>query len=302
LVLGLAIGATACGPAVVDGTGGDSSTGSAETTTSSTMPSTNTSAPSTTLDDTSTTTIADDSSSTDDVDDSAGSFYAVRPDGGGGPLDCDPFAQDCPPDEKCNAWAMEITWDSFRCVPLSDSPDATGDPCTVAGGPFSGIDSCALGAMCFHVDPDTNVGTCVAQCINSFANPLCAADDERCVELNDVLRLCLPECDPLADDCADGQTCAPDPESGGFLCFDSPDQDGGQGQSCENPTTCAPGLACSPGDQVLDCPETACCTAFCDTTSGEPCPGADMGVTCEPFYDEDPPQGLETVGVCVLPN
>jgi hypothetical protein len=227
LVLGLAIGAAACGPG--SSAGDETSTGTEDptTTTSATSTSAGTTA-STTLDDgADTTTIAESSSSTDDIDDSGGSFYAVRPDGGGGPLDCDPFAQDCPPGEKCMAWADDggADWNALRCTPVRDDPDAPGDPCTVEGSAMSGIDSCEQGSMCFHVDPDTNVGTCVSQCTNSLADPMCPADGEVCIVSNeDVLALCLTPCDPLADDCAVGQTCSPYADT--FVCLDAPGPDG----------------------------------------------------------------------------
>jgi hypothetical protein len=224
LVLGLAIGAAACGSAGSAGDGTSTGTDDPTTTTAGTSSGSSGTTTSTTLDDgADTTTIAESSSSTDDVDDSGGSFYALRPDGGGGPLDCDPFAQDCPPDEKCVAWAEDDggVWNGLRCAPVSDEPDAPGEPCTVEGSATSGIDSCERGSMCFHVDPETSIGTCVSQCTNSLAEPMCPAEGEVCVVSNDdVLALCLTTCDPQAEDCPEGLTCSAYADT--FVCNDAP--------------------------------------------------------------------------------
>lgn len=73
-----------------------------------------------------------------------GGLFLSEPDGGGTGFECDVFAQDCPPGEKCVPWANDGggVWNATRCSPVDDDPAAPGEPCTVEGGPTSGIDDC----------------------------------------------------------------------------------------------------------------------------------------------------------------
>src|SRR5262245_15971404 len=47
---------------------------------------------------------------------SGGAMFVERPDGGGS-NECDVWAQDCPPGEKCMPWANDggSSWNSLRC-------------------------------------------------------------------------------------------------------------------------------------------------------------------------------------------
>lgn len=116
-------------------------------------------------------------------------------------------------------WASDggNSWNANRCSPLSPTPAAIGDPCTVEGSAVSGIDDCDLAAMCWQVDPETNEGTCIGLCEGSAAMPTCATEGTVCGISNDgVLPLCYVPCDPLAPMCPDGLTCFPLDDA--FVC------------------------------------------------------------------------------------
>lgn len=231
---------------------------------------------------------------------SVGFIYGNTDTDGLPPFDCDLFAQECPEGEKCNAWANDggPAWNSSRCVPVADDPDQVGETCEVEGSGVSGIDTCAFGAMCWDVDPATNVGECVALCQGDEVNPICAEGTTCVIANGGVIVLCLPSCDPTMNDCEDGQNCYP--SQYGFVCQDWPGESVGYGDPCEFANSCDPGLACMPGESVPGCGSPGCCSDICDL--GEPdsqCMGFADGAQCLPYYD-DPPPGAEHVGACQL--
>ena len=84
------------------------------------------------------------------------------------------------------------------------------------------------------------------------------------------------QCDPLVQDCPDGEGCYSGPD-GGFTC--SPAGSAGEGETCEFINECEPGLACT----------VEGCVPFCDLADAGACGGGE----CAPF-DED-----AGVGVCI---
>ena len=139
-----------------------------------------------------------------------GMMFIQEPDAGGCLSDCDPFDQDCPKGEKCMSWAYDGggSWNCTRCSPIDDNPGQPGDECTVEGSATSGIDSCDLGAMCWNVDPQTNMGTCVAMCTGDEYASICEDPDTQCaIDDGSYLVLCLPRCDPILQDCPEGEAC-----------------------------------------------------------------------------------------------
>jgi hypothetical protein len=90
-------------------------------------------------------------------------------------IECDTFVQTCNFGEKCTAWSRDGdgSWDATKCVPVDRNPDPIGAPCTAQGGGVSGVDSCVNGAMCWNVDEQTGMGTCVEQCTCEHAHPIC---------------------------------------------------------------------------------------------------------------------------------
>lgn len=216
--------------------------------------------------------------------------------------DCDVYAQDCPPGDKCNPWSDNggSNWNALGCFPVVPSPDQPGESCTVENSGVSGFDSCAVGSMCWDVDVETNVGTCVAMCEGSALNPTCSQPGTACTISNEgVLNLCLPACDPLAQSCPGGQGCYPVDDT--FVC--APDASGGagqQGDACEFINACEPGTACVEGAAYGAGCFSNCCTTFCTLGTGFDCPEADQD--CIPWFDEGAaPSGFEDVGLCAVP-
>ena len=222
-------------------------------------------------------------------------------------IECDVWAQDCPLGQKCSAYAVGggTSWNATKCVPVARDPKQPGEPCMVEGSGVSGIDDCDLGALCWDVDVE-NVGTCVALCKGAPDAPSCDDPATSCAIVNDgVLNLCLPTCDPLAQDCpmSDNVCIGHGP---GFLCV--PDASGEEGQQhdpCEYTNACDPGLVCIGPSAAVECDanSSGCCEPFCDLTD----PDADancggQGQVCVPWYGEGTaPPGLENVGICTLP-
>ncbi len=226
-------------------------------------------------------------------------------DDGFNPIECDIWAQDCPRGEKCMPWANDggNAWNATRCSPIVDGAGAPGDPCEVEGSGVSGIDTCALGSMCFYVDPETLEGTCVALCTGSEADPMCEDPAAWCsLSSEGVLALCLPSCDPLLDECAEGLVCVPQQST--FSCVTDASGDmGAAGDPCEFLNVCDPGLFCADAMLVPGCdPGVAvgCCSPFCDVNEGPvPClPGQE----CVSWWQGgEATPGLEHVGACALP-
>lgn len=255
-------------------------------------------------------TSAESSSGSTSIADSGeddGGTFIVNPDGGGD-IDCDVWTQDCDSGEKCMPWANNggNSWNAAKCVPLDANASQIGDACNVEGSGVSGIDNCEVGSMCWNVDPETNEGTCVAFCNGTEANPICEDPGTSCNILNDgVLILCLPNCDPLLQDCVDGQACYPTNDT--FSCVpDAGGETGLFGDPCAFLNVCDPGLFCANADGVPDCAgSNGCCSPFCDLSDPEAtasCPGAAGGQECVAWYTEgQAPPGYENVGACLIP-
>lgn len=235
-------------------------------------------------------------------------FIVDDPDAGKGG-ECDLFAQDCPPGEKCMPWANDggNSWNATICSPVAETPGQAGDACSVEGSGVSGVDDCDLGAMCWDVNPEDNTGTCVAMCTGDSSNPFCEDPNTTCVIANEgVLVLCLPVCDPLLQNCPEGQACYPVEEK--WSCAPDVSGEGGvYGDPCEYINVCNPGLMCLDSALVPGCAGAiGCCSEVCDTSdpAGDAqCTGAGEGQVCTPWYDEGAaPPGYETVGACVLPG
>jgi hypothetical protein len=306
----------ACGP-VVDGSDETSTSGGADsgdvdppTGTTSTVTTVGEATsvdpdPSTTMMPGTTTTSTDESSSTADTWDD-GCAFLCKPDGGTIEIECDIWAQDCPRGEKCMPWANDggKTWNATRCSPVDDTPAGVGEPCTAEGSGVSGTDNCELGAMCFGVDDETLEGTCVAMCGGSEANPMCADGSACALGGDSVLALCLPICNPLGQDCVEGDACYPVGDA--FMCVPI-FQPGGFGAACDSVASCDPGFFCANPEAVPGCEDdVGCCSSFCDLAvmnASETCPGVADGQQCVPWWEDGrAPPGLESVGACVIPQ
>jgi len=217
---------------------------------------------------------------------------------------CDVFQNQCPEGSKCSPYADDGggSWNNTKCTPLDRDPDHPGEPCTVQGSGVSGVDSCDADSMCWDVDDDTMIGTCVQHCDGTLDAPLCP-DGAACALSNDVLALCLPTCDPLLQDCPDGDLCIGNPsdDQNNFLCiFDGSGDEGQVFDPCSFANACDAGLLCQASSVALECdPQDGCCTPYCDLTLPPNCPGAMQ--TCQPYFEMDPPPEYMNVGVCAVP-
>lgn len=232
--------------------------------------------------------------------------FLCPPDGGGGA--CDNWAQDCPEGQKCMPFADNGTtaWNSTKCVEVKPDKHQPGDECSVEGGAVSGIDTCDFGAMCWEVDPQTGIGTCVAQCTGSPEAAVCPLGGTCFVSNMGVLNLCLPLCDPLAQDCPGSGLCIPNPKNNEeFTCvLDASGEEGQAFDACEYINVCDKGLMCADTAFVgagCDPASKGCCTPFCEFPGG-PCPNPDQ--SCVQYYDPaNPPfPNAEDIGVCGIPS
>lgn len=245
------------------------------------------------------------SSSSDDGMSSAGficdpessEHWHCTPDGGWS-FECDMFAQDCPRGEKCMPWANDggSAWNATRCAPIDPLAAEVGEPCTVVGGAQSSIDSCGLGSMCWGVDPTTLEGECVAMCTGDESAPLCEPPGTHCVINNDgSIILCLPDCNPLASDCAEGELCIPS-SSSSWACVPGVTAPVANGQPCQFGNACEPGSVCAEAEVSVACEAAACCVPTC-ALGGGGC--SEPGTECVPWYRPGAaPAGLESMGLC----
>lgn len=229
------------------------------------------------------------------TDDTVGNPFLIDPDGGHVSIECSLFEQDCPRGEKCNIWANDggSVWNATRCFPVDRAPDGPAEQCTVEESGVSGIDSCDVGAVCWDVD-ETGEGTCVSFCAGSENAPVCA-DGLRCMGSN-LFFLCLSTCDPLVQDCDEGEACYVLDDTT-ECASDASDDSGSTFDTCAFPNACDPGLNCTDAAIVGLCEEGAedCCTPFCDLQDAT-CP---EGTLCIPAFSEGMvPPGYEDVGVC----
>lgn len=219
--------------------------------------------------------------------------------------ECDIFEQDCPAGEKCMPWSSTggSAWDATRCSPIDPNPNGVGDPCTVEGSGVSGIDDCDGTSMCWAVDPETNMGTCIAFCTCSADNPICEPEATVCSISNEgVLVICLPVCNPLdLQACPTGQMCTDSP-SGIFVCIpDASGRMGEVGDPCAYKNVCDPGLFCGDPGSVPGCADSSgCCSSFCTIGDNAACLA---GQECVPWYEQGqaPDSCLAEVGACTVP-
>lgn len=226
-------------------------------------------------------------------------------DGGGGEIECDIWGQDCSEGEKCNPWANDggNSWNATKCVSVDANAGTPGDSCSTEGGGVSGLDSCASSSMCWNVDGETNLGTCVGFCTGSETSPICDDPTTACSITNDgVLILCLPKCDPLLQNCVEGEACYGIDEA--YICApDVSGEMGGQGDPCGNTiNACDPGFECINAAAHTSCDAAGCCTSFCSISDPvDPCT-LDAGQSCIRVFEEGAaPPGYEDVGVCAVP-
>jgi hypothetical protein len=224
---------------------------------------------------------------------SSGGGFLMPPDGGvvG---QCDPYAQDCPKDEKCTSYVMtpgQETVDATKCVPVIGD-DLWGEPCER----MTDNDTCAAGFFCMtDVSGHTGTGSCLEYCSPGIP---CVFGGQ-CFGFNDgALPVCEVLCDPILQDCPAGQGC--------YAAFDNfvcampgvGDGLGNDGDPCATIQGCNPGLICRGGTAGCDM-DGSCCTPVCEI-SGLPEQCVEPSEDCIAALD-DPPPGLVDVGYCGVP-
>lgn len=251
---------------------------------------------------TSATGDADTSTTEPDNEFETGSFIPVDPKGSGN-VECDVWAQDCKASHKCQPWANDggVQWNATLCALVDKNAAALGEPCVVLGSAASGLDTCDHDTMCWNVDASTNVGTCVARCTVSEANPTCDDGVTCMISHNGVINLCVPPCDPLLPSCDDGFACV-QASLDVFGCVPSAVVTTVLGAPCDPTIGCGTGLLCTEASTLPNCDDTACCAPLCDLHVAGACPDRHADQTCDPvFVDGTAPPGLEDVGVCRIP-
>ncbi len=210
---------------------------------------------------------------------------------------CDQYAQDCPEGEKCVPYSSSGGgFDDLRCVPVLGD-QAPGEVCEYDDR-SSATDDCNATSYCWYVED--HVGECVALCLGAPDDPECPPGSNCKFTAEDVYSLCIPNCDPLAQDCGEDLGCFWTGIGTTFDC-NFRTEDTPVGEYCGVPNDCAPGLVCLENELLPECEDGnwSCCTAFCDLAEGDAaCEQAVPGTVCTPFVD-DPPES-EIVGVCVL--
>ncbi len=212
--------------------------------------------------------------------------------------ECDTFTNDCPEGQKCMPYADDggSSWNNLGCFDIMGD-GMLEDPCSIVDSRTSGKDTCAAGFMCWDVDLETKEGYCTPFCQGTPENIYCEQEMYFCLAPSEgVLNLCLRECSPLLQDCAEGQGCFPVNNS--YACAPVPDEQGLEGDPCEFINACQAGLACMLGEQVPNCESLACCTPFCDLNNPA-CENPET--TCRPVYEEAPDWAAH-IGFCgVMP-
>ncbi len=210
---------------------------------------------------------------------------------------CTPFCG-CAEGEKCVAYSDDdTTWNANKCA-LVLGEGSPGDACTWTGL-ADASDDCDANSHCWNlVEVDGQVqGTCVAGCGGTPDAPICDPGSSCLIANEGSLALCLPTCDPLVQDCADGQACYAGNEA--FNCvFTSSNH--ALGEACEFVNDCALGSLCIDAAALPTCAGGACCAAYCDLATPS-C--ATAGTECSAVFElGSAPLGLEDLGVCLVPD
>jgi len=221
--------------------------------------------------------------------------------------ECDGWAQDCPPGEKCMPYSDDgdLAVEASKCVPVDADPKKSGEACKAVDSSVSGFDDCDVGLICLVSDHETLTGKCVEQCTGSPDAPQCPGDKVCSISTNDkngVLTRCLPPCDPLTQDCAADEICTYNFADYGetWICDAKVPGDGGLYAPCLFSNACDGGLVCVGSESSTDCDQgvLACCLPLCDLSGVDDCPGA---LECSLWYapgTEIP--GYENVGYCSI--
>lgn len=164
----------------------------------------------------------------------------------------------------------------------------------------TGLDDCDAGLMCWGLGPNNN-GVCVPLCNGNTDAPVCPEGRLCARGIGEYNYMCLPECDPLAQNCIEGAGCYTCDR--GFVC--APDESATAGETYDNcayANACDPGRMCAAPWAAPGCPNPdgtlGCCLPFCEL-GGTSC---DPGLECVPVFEPlDQFPEFATFGVCAAP-
>ncbi|MCB9755993.1 MAG: hypothetical protein H6713_39230 [Myxococcales bacterium] len=259
------------------------------------------------------TSASSDSATSASESDTASTTGAIEPG------ECDATLEGCNEGYKCNVFATEQNQNilgNLGCFPLDPDGKQIDEPCDAGDEPNDGIDDCVEGAVCWNVNEEGQ-GTCWSLC------PLMGNDYEcfyegagNCAVCQEcAVGLCVPACNPLLDECAEGTICVPDSQSFGCV-LDASDGQAPAGTPCEFVNVCNSGTVCI-DPSLYPAPacegQSGCCAPHCDWSEfdadldgvadmGDPASACELpGTECVAWY-EDPQQAppeVAGVGVCV---
>ena len=124
-------------------------------------------------------------------------------------------------------------------------PMTDGEPC-ISGGIVEATDDCDASGYCFD-------GTCHSFCTGSFEMPECPEGQACAVSSSSSLVLCIPRCDPVAQDCAEaGEGCFWSGTE--FSCIPVANPPGlSPGETCEFANVCEIGSICLDAALMPNC-------------------------------------------------
>jgi hypothetical protein len=213
---------------------------------------------------------------------------------------CDPFAQDCPEGEKCVPYSSSGgNWDDSKCVPVLGE-QTVGDSCTYAGT-LESTDDCDATSFCFGVeDVDGElIGNCHSFCKGSADMPECP-EGFTCPIMNaGSINLCVQACDPITQDCFNGEGCYWGDSS--FSCVSTQGPGIADGEPCSYINDCTPSSMCTTAEVLPACNGAACCSPFCNLELGDVQCEARPRTMCLPLFEQGmAPLGEDQLGVCIL--
>jgi hypothetical protein len=214
-----------------------------------------------------------------------------------GIAECDPWAQDCPGDEKCVAYGSTGGgWDANKCVPINGEGQQ-GDPC-IYDGTAASTDDCGADTWCWNVNEE-GIGSCTEFCTGTPDDPICEPGYGCSIANEGSITLCLLSCDPLLQDCPGASDSCFYDFSGNFVCAFFT-QNLPTGEPCGFINDCIGGDICLGADVLPECAGASCCAEFCDLSD----PTCSVGGTeCTAFFEDGtaPPPYVD-VGVCIIPG
>lgn len=207
---------------------------------------------------------------------------AFADDGAVDPPECNPLGSDCGPDQQCLPVRDDAGWGHTACV--DTGPAGRGESCAVDT-------DCTAQTRCVPSASGTSI--CRAECSGTIDDLSCAEGEWCSIDGSNGAppMTCLPECDPLGDDCAPGDGCYLDYATVDFRCMPL-DEQPGHGEACSE-LGCAPGSVCYQPGLPGSCDEY-CCVAVCDLDAPV-CPEG-LACTADVLFASDP-----ELGVCLVP-